>query len=118
MFGVLVAPIAHGADAITVKITPRVCLEGENVRVTVRVDPDPDNRMLLIEVDAVSFFRSSKIQLNGDRAPSLHTLFLRSPPSGTYVVRATLTHTDGITRSTPMKLRVLDGGSDSAPLVG
>jgi hypothetical protein len=111
LFGVLVAPLAHVGEALTIDITPRVCLEGANVRVTVRVDPDPDNRILLIEADSVGFFLSSEIQLNGERAPLLHTLFLRSLPSGSYVVRATVTHTDGITRSAPMKLRVL--GADS-----
>ena len=42
LFGVLLAPGAHGAEAISVDIMPRVCLEGSSVRVTVRIDPDPD----------------------------------------------------------------------------
>lgn len=40
LFGVLLTPGAHGAEAITVTITPRVCLEGSSIRVTVRIDPE------------------------------------------------------------------------------
>jgi hypothetical protein len=83
--GVLVAPVAHGEEALTIDITPQVCLEGANVRVTVRVDPDPDNRLLLIEADSASFFRSSEIQPSGDRAPCLRRTCHSDSPSLTRV---------------------------------
>jgi hypothetical protein len=57
-------------------------LEGANVRVTVRIVPDEDNRFLTIQADSPGSYRSSRIQLSGDEAPLTHTMMLRSLPSG------------------------------------
>jgi hypothetical protein len=51
---------------------------------------DPDNRAVQVVAESSEFYRSSEIQLEGDRAPRTSVFEFRSLPSGTYEVRATL----------------------------
>jgi hypothetical protein len=107
LFSMLVVPTARGEEPPSVRVTPQFCLEGCDIRVTVRIQPDAQNRLLTIEADSAVYFRSSEIQLSGDSAPLLHTLMLHSPPSGRYVVRATIVRANGVTSSSAAALRVV-----------
>jgi hypothetical protein len=50
---------------------------------------------LRIEADSGSFYRSSEIQLDGDKAPKLTEFRFPSLPSGEYTVSAELTNNVG-----------------------
>lgn len=100
---------AEDVEGVSVRVTPQFCVEGSNVRVTVRVQPHEDNRMLTIEADSEDFFRRSSIQLRGASGPVQHELLLNALPSGHYYVRATVRREDDETRSALKTLRVVGG---------
>ncbi len=54
------------------------------------VTRNADNRWLHIEAESGSFYRSSEIQLDGDRAPLITEIRLNNLPGGEYTVRAVL----------------------------
>ena len=58
------------------------------VPVTIAVEPGADNRVLVVEADSDDYYRSSSIELDGDKEKRLHSVELRSLPAGEYVVRA------------------------------
>lgn len=90
--GLLLAATA-GLDAgakLTLKVTPNVSSAPSTVLVRATVPKDAANRALHIGADSGSFYRSSEIQLDGDRAPLVTEVQLRNLPSGEYTVVAVL----------------------------
>lgn len=84
-----------------------------NLYVRVIIEPHASNRTLEIIADPDEFYRSSEIQLDGDRA--LRTIFLqfRSLPGGHYVVRGTLIDGTGHERaSVREQVTVIPSGGD------
>ena len=69
-------------------IRPRMAFAGRDVRILVRVPPDPDNRRLRVTIDSGSFSRTSEIDLEGLRAPGAHWFNLPALPAGDYLVEA------------------------------
>lgn len=68
---------------------PGTCVAPCNVRLSVRVLPDPANREVTITADSARFYRSSTRELTGE-GPRLHQLVLHDLPSGLYEVRVKL----------------------------
>lgn len=58
------------------------------VPITIAVEPAANNRVLVVEADSDDYYRSSSIELDGDKEKRLHSVELRSLPPGEYVVRA------------------------------
>lgn len=81
---------------LSIKVSPQYCAEPCLIRVQVRLEPHPDDRALVIEADNGEYFRSSLVQLPGDRGPSIHTLTLKSLPAGRFSIRVMLSRTDGV----------------------
>ena len=54
------------------------------------IEADQDNRAVEIVAESADFYRSSQIQLEGDKAPRTTNFEFRSLPPGTYEVRALL----------------------------
>jgi hypothetical protein len=102
----LVVTPSAAEDAVMIRVTPQLCVEGSSVRITVNIERHDDNRVLTIVADSADFFRSSAIQLSGDRAPVQHLLLLEALPSGTDEVRATLTRENDERRFAAVPLRV------------
>jgi hypothetical protein len=82
--------VVRADEPLAVSVWPGNCLEPCRVKVTVRTEPHPDLRALVVELDSATFFRSSLIELEGERAPSAHWLEFASLPAGHYEVRAVL----------------------------
>ena len=78
------------SEKLSLRVTPNVSSAPSTVIVRAYVTPDAKNRLLLVEADSGSFFRSSEIQLDGDKAPTLTEFRLNSLPSGEYTVSALL----------------------------
>jgi hypothetical protein len=114
LFTMLAAPIVRAEKELALRVTPQFCYEGCDVRVTVRVQPDAQNRALRIEADSPDYFRASQIELSGDSAARLHTLTLQSPPSGGYAVRAIVVRANGARLFSTVKLEVLGSPGASA----
>lgn len=77
-------------EKLTLKVTPNVSSAPGTVVVRATVARNASNRVLHIEADSGSFFRSSQIQLDGDRAPLVTEIRLKNLPSGDYTVVALL----------------------------
>jgi hypothetical protein len=93
-----VAPI-HAGEALLLRVSPAVCFAPANLVVRTTVEADATNRSIEIVAESPDFYRSSEVQLDGDKAPRTTTFEFRSLPSGTYDVKATLTDQNGRARA-------------------
>lgn len=100
-------------EKLSLRVTPNVSSAPSTVTVRAYVTPNADNRWLRIEADSGSFYRSSEIQLDGDKAPTLTEFRLNSLPSGEYTVAAALIDSKGtetVVRRTAIVLSRLGEG--------
>src|SRR2546426_7283900 len=88
----LVAAGSHLAaiERLKLNVSPSVAFAPANLIVRASIEPDAENRAVDVEAESSAFYRSSEIDLDGDRAPRTNTFEFRSLPPGTYEVRATL----------------------------
>lgn len=99
-FGLMWALLA--TPSLQLDVYPRVCGAPCTLRVTIRVDPQPDNRHLVVTVVGDRYESGSVIDLEGADAPRTHVLPLyRELPSGQYEVVVVLqTSTRTVARAT------------------
>jgi len=96
----LITTLPMGAgERITVKVSPAVAFAPANLVVRTMIEADQDNRAVEIVAESADFYRSSQIQLEGDKAPRTTNFEFRSLPPGTYEVRALLIGTGGEQRA-------------------
>ena len=77
-------------EKLSLRVTPNVSSAPSNVIVKATITKDPGNRWLTVEADSGTFYRSSAIQLDGDKAPTVTEIRLNNLPSGEYAVSAVL----------------------------
>jgi hypothetical protein len=82
-------------EKLSLRVTPNVSAAPSNVIVQATVAKHADNRWLVIEADSGTFYRSSSIQLDGDKAPAVMEIRLSNLPSGEYAVSAVLRNSLG-----------------------
>src|SRR5262245_5021904 len=97
LFTLTVAPTTFVAakEPLSIRVSPAVSFAPANLIIQTRVDPDPYNRALEIVAESGDFYRSSTVQLEGDRAPKTTMFEFRSLPPGEYEVRASVIGADG-----------------------
>ena len=78
------------SEKLTLRVTPNVSNAPSTVIVKATVAKNANNRWLHIEADSAEFFRSSQIQLDGERAPVVTEIRLPNLPGGEYTVKAVL----------------------------
>jgi hypothetical protein len=117
LFGILMATAtlrAGAGEPMTLSVSPAVAFAPATLIVRAKIEADARNRTVEIVAESPAFYRSSEIQLDGDRAPRTNTFEFRSMPPGTYDVRATLRGSGGqaraLVRSTVNVIAA--GGSD------
>ena len=113
--GILLAsatlPLGAG-ERITMKVFPAVSFAPANLVVRATIEYDAENRAVEIIAESPDFYRSSEIQLEGEKAARTNTFEFRSLPPGTYEVRATLFGTSGHTRGVVrQQVNVIASGS-------
>ncbi len=86
-------------ECMRMKVSPMQALAPVNLRVRVQVEPNADNRVLTIVADSPAFYRSSQIQLEGDRAPKTFTIEYPSVPGGQYEITSVLVNSRGRERA-------------------
>ncbi len=91
---------SDATECMSMKVSPRQALAPVNLRVTVRVESNADNRVLTIVADSPEFYRSSQIPLEGDRAPKTFTIEYPNVPGGQYEVTSVLFNSMGRERAT------------------
>lgn len=77
-------------EKLALRVTPNVSSAPSTVTIRAIVEKNAANRYLAIEADSGSFYRSSEVQLDGERAPLITEVFLKNLPSGEYTVAAEL----------------------------
>jgi len=115
LFGILTLtatmPLGAG-ERLALKVSPAVSFAPANLVVRATVPVDADNRAIEIVAESEDFYRSSEIQLEGDRAARTTMFEFRSLPPGTYEVRANLFGPNGQSRALiRQQVNVLASGS-------
>jgi hypothetical protein len=94
--GLLVASGSGTAsEKLSLRVTPNVSSAPSTVVVKATVARNADNRWLHIEAESGAFYRSSEIQLDGDKAPVVTEIRLNNLPGGEYTVLAVLRNSVG-----------------------
>ena len=91
-----IVPIGHAADVVEIQLRGHYFAEPATVRIAVVVEPDEQNRMLLIEADGDRFYRASELTLSGAEDQRVHTLVFKNLPAGTYQLRAGVFSADAL----------------------
>jgi hypothetical protein len=117
LFGILMLAIAlplGAGERITLKVSPAVAFAPANLVVRATIPADADNRAVEIVAESDDFYRSSQIQLEGEKAAKTNTFEFRSLPPGLYEVRANLVGANGRARAViRQQVNVLASGNDS-----
>lgn len=97
---VLAAMLCAGSPVVArptieLHVSPMVSTAPATVRIRVTVPPHADNRAVAIVADSDTFFRSSEVALEGEKAPRNVILEYRNLPSGVYEVRGVLVDVRG-----------------------
>src|ERR1700741_3302353 len=82
----LVTRPAGAGDHLNLAVSPSHAFAPALLRVQVRIAPSVENRTLEIIADSATFYRSSEIQLEGDRSPATFNLEIKAVPEGDYRV--------------------------------
>jgi len=88
-------PDAHATTRVSLRVAPSISLAPAVLKIEARVEPNDENRLLSVEVDSSSYWRSSEFLLNGRDAQRVSQLVVKGLPSGVYEVRAVLVGTTG-----------------------
>ena len=101
VLGCAIAATTGVAASQEVSLRPSfaVAFAPANLVVRTSVEPNADNRAIEIVADAGDFYRSSMMELEGDRAPKTTLFEFRSLPPGDYQVTATVIGADGRRRA-------------------
>src|SRR6267142_546571 len=79
---------------VTMKISPAVSFAPANLIIRTRLEPHVNNRAMEVIAESADFYRSSAMELAGDRAPRTLTFEFRGLPPGEYEVTAAVIGTD------------------------
>lgn len=101
----------NASEPITLKVSPAVAFAPANLVVRATISSDADNRAVEISAESSDFYRSSEIQLEGDKAARVTTFELRSLPPGTYEVRAILIGASGRRGMVRQQVNVIPSGA-------
>jgi hypothetical protein len=102
LFGILMltTSLPTGAgERITMKVSPAVAFAPANLVVRAMIEADAQNRAVQIVAESADFYRSSEVQLEGDKAARTSMIEFRNLPPGAYEVRALLFGSDGRQRA-------------------
>jgi hypothetical protein len=114
LVGILLAvatrPLGAGGR-ITMRVSPAVAFAPANLVVRATIEADAANRAVEVIAESADFYRSSEIQLEGERAARTNTFEFRSLPPGAYEVRATLFGASGPRGIVRQQVNVIASGA-------
>jgi hypothetical protein len=73
---------------VAISVTPHTAFAPATVIITVTIEPDANNRELVVEADSDAYYRRSEMSLEGDNAARTHRLMFRGLPAGEYQISA------------------------------
>ena len=86
-------------ESFSIRVSPAMLFAPANLVIRAVIEPDASNRAVEIVADSDDFYRSSRVQLDGERAPRTSLVEFRSLPPGDYEVKAVLIGVDGHARA-------------------
>lgn len=95
--------------AVSVEVNPHIAFAPASIQVTVRVQPDAENRNLIVEAVGGDY-RRSDVQLDGDVAPIQHLINWRGLDGGEYEVIASVTSNTALLARERTHMRVIGRG--------
>lgn len=98
-------------DVVEIRLHGRYFIEPATVRILVAVEPDAENRALLIEADGEQMYRSSELVLTGASEKRLHNVEFRNLPAGYYTLRASVRSTHDVRGSASQEMIVTGSGA-------
>ena len=111
LIGTAALPVA-GPEPLTIAVWPAFAIAPATVTVRSRIEPNADNRSLVIVADGPELYRSSEIQLDGARAPKTFELSFHEMPGGEYEVYVILIDSAGRRRATAHRAAKVISQSD------
>jgi hypothetical protein len=75
-------------DLVEIRVNGHYFAEPATLRITVTIEPDHANRVLRVEADGDSLFRSTEVTLDGSSEKRVHSVEFRNLPAGGYEIRA------------------------------
>lgn len=96
VLGALSVPQSPAKEIVEIKVHGYYFAAPATVPMTIAVEPGEKNRVLVVEVDSDSYFRSSGVELDGEKEKRLHSLEFRSLPAGEYTLRAEVRSKTGV----------------------
>lgn len=91
LFGIFaaVAPIG-GKEPLKISVSPSQSMAPANLHIRLSIEPNAENRVIVVAAESEDFFRSSEVSLEGDQAPRTVVVEFRSVPGGRYEIRGVL----------------------------
>lgn len=86
----LATPALSAKEALSLRATPQVANAPAHVSVTVTVERHTENRELVVVDDSEDYYRSSVVQLEGEKAARTYLLVFRGLPPGQHRISATV----------------------------
>lgn len=88
-------PPLRAKQAVAMEVTPHVASAPATVNITVTIEPNANNRQLVVEGESEAYYRRSDTSLEGDDAARRYSLVFRGLPPGEYQIRATVDGSSG-----------------------
>ena len=108
----MMTTVVGAREPLSIRASPAASFAPANLVIRTRLEPDADNRAMEVVAESDGFYRSSAIQLEGDRAPRTTTFEFRSLPAGEYEITAVVIGTDGRRRAVARaSANVIESGS-------
>lgn len=108
---ILATPAFAAQSSLSLRVTPRVAGAPAVISITVTVEPNAENRALVVEDDSESYYRGSEVPLEGEKAARTHTLTYRGLPPGEHRISAVVRGTSGTRAIVHTTVTVVGEGS-------
>ncbi|MBI1875945.1 MAG: hypothetical protein HYS05_18940 [Acidobacteria bacterium] len=92
---ILATPLFAAESSLSLRVTPRMAFAPAVVSIAVTVEPNAENRALVVEDDSEDYYRRSEVPLEGEKAARGHTLMYQGLPPGEHRISAVVRGTSG-----------------------
>lgn len=86
----ITAASVHGSDPLKISVSPAQSMAPANLYIRVSIEPNAENRTVVVAAESEDFYRSSEMHIEGEDGPKTVVFQFRSVPSGHYEIRGAL----------------------------